>query len=800
MAIYRVQAPDGGIVRIEGPDNATQEQLAEAVRAYAKAAAVPSPEAKAQPGFIDRVRESITGSNRRTTETEAAPDWADMPELNSFSMSSLKTGMGTMLTDPQETVQVIQSNFPGVQTRQDDQGNFFLKSSIDGKEYAIKPGFRPSDIPRAAGAVAAFTPAGRATTVLGAGAAAAGTQAAIEASQAATGGNFDAANVAVMGATGAALPAIVNAARAAGGQVKQLLGRARGEPAPTTQGAASAAEVAPEAAAAAQTTVAAAPEVGQMSAAQLAQTARKAADGGMGSGRASRILAEQVVPDAKVMEAAKRLGIDEYLQPDHVTTNQAYRELAQAVKSVPGSEARAAELTGLEQVAKRADDLIEEIGGTQDVSMLDATVKSRLMSTQRELEAQADELYGALRKGVPARAEAQASNVLGFIKQRSKDLGGEQNLSPMERAILAKLEPKAKVPHQHGAPKAQQQGLLDQFGNPLAQPVTRAKKQPTYALLDDVRRDLTAARVKREGVFKDADTGLIKKLEQELMKDQRAAIEPYGMLPTFDAARTAVAVRKGLEDDLAALFGKNLDQSLVGDLSGAVKSLPAGDASKLVRLLKTIPEEMRRDVVASGLNTAFGKTARNGQLNFATYSNWYEGLLRNKQAYTALMANLSPQARKQLSDLYRVSKGISSATRERITTGRIQAVTEEIKGADTLMANIYGVAKRAAVGIAAEAVTTPLGAPGAGIASGLTSAFMKGKPNTMKAADALIASPEFAELTKQAGKPGAKVATLRLAYSKPFTQFIRATGQPRELSNREQWILQAMQAQNQQQR
>jgi hypothetical protein len=181
-------------------------------------------------------------------------------------------------------------------------------------------------------------------------------------------------------------------------------------------------------------------------------------------------------------------------------------------------------------------------------------------------------------------------------------------------------------------------------------------------------------------------------------------------------------------------------------------ALSKGDADKIANILKAIPKDMRQTVTASALNTAFGKATQNGTLNFNTYAKWYEGLLENKQAYAALMTNLPQSARKQLSDLYRVSSNVSKATRERITTGRIQAVQQELQGADTLLANIYGIAKRAAIGLPIEAATTSIGLPGAGIASGLTAALARGKPNTLKAADDLISSPEFQRLAVETVK------------------------------------------------
>ena len=164
---------------------------APASTATAPAAAPMSPEqwAASQPkpmGFFEGLVEQVTGRARATPETQALPEWTSMPELNQMSVASFKTALGTLLSNPKETVQILQANFPGVQIRQDAKGNYLLRSSVDQKEYAIPPGFTMGDIPRAAGAVAAFTPAGRAATIPGAIVAGGATQAAIEATQSGT--------------------------------------------------------------------------------------------------------------------------------------------------------------------------------------------------------------------------------------------------------------------------------------------------------------------------------------------------------------------------------------------------------------------------------------------------------------------------------------------------------------------------------------------------------------------------------------------------------------------------------------
>ena len=513
------------------------------------------------------------------------------------------------------------------------------------------------------------------------------------------------------------------------------------------------------------------PEAARLTAEELAKTAQKAA---AGKTRATEILAKEAAPNPEVLAAADRLGIADYLQPDHVSTNQAFRELSQAVKSIPGSEARAAEIEGLQKVGQRASALVDELGGTSDVSMLESDIKKRLGGSIDELSSQADKLYGDLRNNIPAQTRSSADNVLAFLKQRAADLDGFENLSSMEKEIYRKLSPK---------------DILDSEGKVVGQ------KQPTYALVDDVRKNVGDA-AREKGPYKDADTGLAKKLYGLLDDDQQAVADAHGMGETYQAAKQSVRVRKGLEDDTIALFGKKLDQTMIGDLQKAMKGLSAGDSAQLVALLKAVPEDMRQRVTATGLNTAFGKSIQNGELNFNTFTRWFDGVKKNQQAYTALMSNLPADARQALTDLHTVSDSINKATRERITTGRIEAVRKELQPADTLMSTIYGKAKGAAAGAAAEAITTPMGMPGAGIAAGVASALMKDKPNVIKSADKLIASPEFRELainaTRTQGQPAAG-AVRRMAQSKAFQEFAKAVSLPKDIGERQQWIYNALQ-------
>ncbi len=500
------------------------------------------------------------------------------------------------------------------------------------------------------------------------------------------------------------------------------------------------------------------PQPAPLSQKELASKSRKVAEGGIGSKRAERILKEQATIDPEVSAAAERLKIKDYLQDDHLTSNQQFRELSQAIKSVPTSELRQMEIDGLVNAAKRVDNILLEMGAKDDWSALSSDVKRALDKEQSMLLKQADDLYQQLEDAIDPRSRVATDNINSYLADKISKVGLE-NLTPEEKKIYNRMTPK--------------DGQL-----------------PSYALLDQTRKELTAARVKKEGVFKDADSGLLKNLENELLKDQKIAADNAGQLDIFNNARRAVATRKEIENDLKSLFGKKLDENFLSKLQTGFTGLTKGDASKLNKILDAVPEEMRQDVVASGLKTAFGKNMRSGELSWTSFADWYRKASRNKEAFSTIIDNLPPESRRQLQDMYKVSDGISKASKERIATGRIMAVKEDLQAMDGLIANMYLLAKRAAPGVAIEAFGSLVGVPpGYGITAGITSALTKSKPDTIKSVDKLLSSPQFRDFVRNRDAK-------RLSRSAPFKNFVKSTGVA--MADPELWLLEAMRQQEEQ--
>lgn len=183
---------------------------------------------KPAPSFFGSAIGAVTGADQSTPTTQNLPDWVNMPGINNLlSSAAWKTGLGTAFGgSPQEIAQIVQSNFPGTQVWQDEKGNYILRSAQDGKDYAIKPGFQVSDIPRAGNIIGLglLGGGGVGATALRTGATEAALQAGVETTQAATGGTFNPSDIAAAGAFGAAgqkasdlLPSVVQRIRGQGG-------------------------------------------------------------------------------------------------------------------------------------------------------------------------------------------------------------------------------------------------------------------------------------------------------------------------------------------------------------------------------------------------------------------------------------------------------------------------------------------------------------------------------------------------------------------------------------------------------
>jgi hypothetical protein len=708
-------------------------------------------------GILASIKEAITGEQRATPETETLPEWTTMPELNQLtSVAGLKTAAGTLISNPSETVQIIQANFPGVGIRQDAKGNYILRSSVDQQEYAIPPGFSVGDIPRVAGMVVGGIPAAGAKTLLGAAAGAGATQAAFESAQAAAGGQFNPDEVAIASALG---PAGLLAQRGVGG-VKSMLGRpsAITPEAPPLQPEAAPeapimqqAEVPPVQQAEPQAVPPQAAEVpNQKQGIEVLELARKAASFGPGSSSAKAQLIERAAVDKEAAAAAERLGLE--IPFDVLSDDVGIRTAVGLTRSQVASDADIAWQNTVTDFIKRADDSAKEfdavfVEGKPSTAVVSQKVLSSVSGRRDELKKAAATLYDdvnfALPKGIPAATD----NARSLAEQILSEVG-EGGLKKEEKRLYQAIE----------------DGMT--YGR-----LIREKQAIGKALegLDTEYSGIGAADLKR--------------LYAALAKDQIATAAATGGEELAEKLRSAnrlTAQQKGLEKRITGAYGKELDGSIATLLQSAIKSSAKGDeklSNKLFKVLDQVPAELQKEAIATAMaSVTAGRNTGKAALNETVFSpnefvKTYSTLRANPAVFAKMVKIMGPDWERRQRDLYQLSRRIVDAQTRVLPTGK----ANQILGAgavDGLMAKVISS------GIAQRVVSGAVGTiPAAGLLTpDLITAMGTAKGSGIEKASKLFSDPEFQKLAIEAAATGtAKTASINRAINtKAFSDFARA--------------------------
>ncbi len=746
----------------------------------APAAAPVSPEqwAASQPkmGFFEGLAEQVTGQARTTPETQALPEWVNMPEMNQMSMASFKSGFGTLMSNPKETVQILKANFPGVQVRQDAKGNYLLRSSVDQKEYAITPGFTMGDIPRALGGIAAFTPAGAARTIPGAIIGAGATQATIEASQAATGGGMGRPELAEIGMATATGPAgqilqrvVPPVAQAIKSGAQRVLTRPTAPVAPRVEPVFEAPPVMPEAppvspsAATPPVTPAAAPAATTTVTTEVVNNlVQKASGTGFGAAAARDKLADLAQINVGAKEAADRLGIK--LPADVFSDSPQVRAAAGLTRSAAASEAEAAWRTTVSQAVDKADEVIRQfdatfVEGAVAPGVVSQKIKDSLTATRSDLNAQASKIYNSVDEVVPKTSVVELPKLQEILESVKAEVG-EKGMSAAERN-LAKMIEEGNV---------------------------------TYGRLKREKTLIGKAIDKLESPYGSMAEADLKRLYAALADDQLTNVGNIGgeeLRKQLRAANLIYAKERALGQRIVNAFGNDLEGSVANKMRTAITGAAKGDAGEFNRLLKAVPEDLRKETIATALAsvTRSARGAEKGGFGFSEFADIYPKLRANPPVYKTIVDTLGKDSANVLRDLYEVSKRVTEARANVLTTGK----------ANQAFANPEGlIGKVMDSTITQRIVTTVTGlVPGGGaVAPDIIKFMSQGAEERVKAAGKLFADEAFQKLAVEAAtKPAPSAAALRrTAMSQSFQKFADAAKLPKSLDARIQWLQTAAQA------
>lgn len=476
-------------------------------------------------------------------------------------------------------------------------------------------------------------------------------------------------------------------------------------------------------------------------------------------------VAEIVKADPEFFRAADELGITTEPIAAFASQNPQFRDVSGALQTVPGSVIDVQSREFITSTANKADELIEQYGGTLDKAQLGLDFKADSLKTIEDLAVQADDVYGSIRQLLPEGNRFEAPNAVAFLQ----DLATKEKIPPKLAAKLKQLSPITKITK----------------GRIIVNPATGARRDtsttetifPTLGRIDQIRREIGQAINKGSGPFKDVETGLNKALYARLTRDQDAIASGAGLVDVTDGAKALVIRRKQLEDNLQLLLGKDLNQALNVNVAGAIKNLSKGEIGKFNKVINAIPKQKRGEVVLSAMNDVFkGTGVGQQQLNPTQFVKWFQTINRSPATKKALFDALPADSRKAINNLFVVSQGISRALGQITPTGRINAMFNPKTG---FIRRMVGKGIPTAVSIAT-------GSPAAAFATNAVSDFLRQGSDGAKAASDLMGTAQFQNLIRQSVKEGVVdgaqasqkllAAEAKLIKSKRYKQWVDALG------------------------
>lgn len=421
-------------------------------------------------------------------------------------------------------------------------------------------------------------------------------------------------------------------------------------------------------------------------------------------------VADLVNADPEFFRAADELGVSTEPLASFASQNPQFRAVEQGLASIPTSILDTQTKAFITDLGQRADNIIEQFGGTLDKGQLNIDFKRQSLDAIDDLATQADNIYGQLATQIPKSSRFSAPATVDFLTNLSNDLGGVDELPGRLRTMLRSLE-----------------------------------GTPTLGKIDQVRREIGQAINKRSGPFKDVETGLNKALYARLTRDQDAIAQSSGLGGVTDSAKDLIIRRKQIEDNTASLLGKDLNQALSVNVAGAVKNLSKGQIDRFNNVVNSIDESIRGEVVLSAMNDVFKGTGVGQQsLNPTQFVKWFETLNRSPATKATLFRNLPQGSQQAVENLFKVSKGVSRALGDRVPTGRLNAMFNPDTG---FIRNLVGRA-------APSVVAFSTGSPTASLATNAVVDFMRQGNNATKRASDLLASPQMQNIIRRSVKEG----------------------------------------------
>jgi hypothetical protein len=487
-----------------------------------------------------------------------------------------------------------------------------------------------------------------------------------------------------------------------------------------------------------------------------------------GSGSAQKALAGVADINTEAVAAAQRLGID--LPVDVFSDNQQIRAAAGLGRSVAGSKAASDWSDTVKQAVDRADQIIQEAGatfsdGSAAPAVTSARVKDSLMSARKELKDNAVKIYNTIDESVPKSTPATFENTKAKLAEIAAEVGTD-GMTAQEKKLMAMV----------------------------------SDPNTTYGRLIREKNLIGQAMAKKDSPYGNMEAGALKRLYGALAEDQLASVKQIGspeLMEDLIKANIMYGKEREIGKQIVNAFGKDQSGSIADKMRLAITSSAKGDTGAYTRLLETVPDELKKDVVATSLASVArsGRGQEAGGFGFSEFAKTYKGLRGNPEVYKSVVENLGPDSSGVLRDLYEVSRRITDARANVLQTGKANQAYLQGMVSENFLQKLLGSAVGKNITMVAgtaggAAMAGPFGAAaGSGLASSFLESIAQSDKKTATMIGDLFRNPKFQGLMTKLST-GAKVASEEvndLASSQAFTTFAKQNGI--DASNKAAWLM-----------
>lgn len=502
----------------------------------------------------------------------------------------------------------------------------------------------------------------------------------------------------------------------------------------------------------------------------VGELVKKASGTGMKSTAAKNQLADMAAINLDAKQAAERRGFD--LPADVFSDNPQIRAAAGLTRSAAGSPAEGAWRTTVTNAVDKADEVMRGFDATfaegqVSPGVVSEKVRDVLQRTRAGMNAEARKIYDQVDAAVPKATQVKLPKVEETLVKILDEVGPE-GLSTQEKKLLKMVDSEEGV---------------------------------TYGRLIREKNLMGQALAGKDSPYGNMEAASLKRLYGALAEDQLAAVESAGggeLRQQLHGANLLYAKERALGKRIIAAFGEDFEGSLANKMRTAITDSSKGGSADFVKLMKTVPDDLKREVVATALASATrsARGAEAGGFGFSEYAKVYRGLRANAPVYKQVVDALGPGSHEVLQDLYVVSKRITDARANVLTTGKAnQALSQAIR-AEGLVEKVLD--STVAHGLATGASAAGLGPLGATFTASLMKSLTNGRKQALEAAGELFADEAFQKLlTEAATQPRVRPGAVRTAVNSPaFRRFARVARLPQDPEQRAIWVMNAVRAEN----